>query len=90
MKNQFKPGLNSPESARGTGRGTLHLPRHNEAVGYNGPLNKAKVTKEYKRHVCKIWTSELYSGNKIRAHNTFAVPLITPTIGGFELDKEGN
>ena len=52
-----------------------------EAVGYNGPLNKEKVIKEYKRRVCKIWTSELYSGNKITAHNTFAVPLITPTIG---------
>ena len=52
-----------------------------EAVGYNGPLNKEKVTKEYKRRVRKIWTSELYSGNKITAHNTFAVPLIMPTIG---------
>ena len=29
----------------------------------------------------KIWTSELYSGNKVTAHNTFAVPLIIPTIG---------
>ena len=48
-----------------------------EAVGYNGPLNKEKMIKEYKRHVCKIWTSELYSGYKITAHNTFAVPLIT-------------
>ena len=52
-----------------------------EEVGYNGPLNKEKVIKKYKRHVRKIWTSELYSGNKITAHNTFAVPLITPTIG---------
>ena len=52
-----------------------------EAVGYNGPLNKEKVTREYKRRVRNIWTSELYSGNKITAHNTFAVPLITPTIG---------
>ena len=51
-----------------------------EAVGYNGPLNKEKVIKEYKRRVHKIWTSELYSGNKITAHNTFSVPLITPTI----------
>ena len=52
-----------------------------EAVGYNGPLNKEKVIKEYKRRVHKIWTSELYSGSKITAHNTFAVPLIMPTIG---------
>ena len=52
-----------------------------EAVGYNGPLNKEKVIKEYKRCVRKIWTSELCSGNMITAHNTFAVPLITPTIG---------
>ena len=52
-----------------------------EAVGYDGVLNKEKVTKEYKRRVWKIWTSELYSGNKVTAHNTFAVPLIIPTIG---------
>ena len=52
-----------------------------EAVGYDGILDKEKVTKEYKRRVWKIWTSELYSGNKVTAHNTFAVPLIMPTIG---------
>ena len=51
-----------------------------EAVGYDGVLNKEKVTKEYKRRVQKIWTSELYSGNKVTAHNTFAVLLIIPTI----------
>ena len=52
-----------------------------EAVGYDGVLNKEKVTKEYQRRVRKIWTSELYSGNKVTAHNTFAVPLIIPMIG---------
>ena len=44
-------------------------------------MNKEKVTKEYKRRVCKIWTSELYSGNKITAHNTFAVAQTMPAIG---------
>ena len=39
------------------------------------------MTKKYKRRVLKIWTSELYTGNKITARNTFAVPLITPIIG---------
>ena len=52
-----------------------------EAVGYNGVLNKEKVTKEYKRRVRKIWISERHSGNKVTAHNAFAVPLIIPTIG---------
>ena len=52
-----------------------------KAVGYHVPLNKEKVIKEYKRRVHKIWTSELYSGNKITAHNTYAVPLVMPTIG---------
>ena len=30
-----------------------------ESVGYDGPLNKHRIMKEYKRRVNKIWKSEL-------------------------------
>ena len=59
-----------------------------EAVGYNGPLNKDRVRKEYKMRVRKIWRSELYGGNKAVAHNTFAVPVITPTVGILDWTNE--
>ena len=52
-----------------------------ESVGYHGPLNKERVMKEYKRRVRKISKSELNGSNKVTAHNTLAVPVITPTIG---------
>ena len=52
-----------------------------ESVGINGPLNKDRVVKEYKARVKKIWNSELNGNNKAIAHNSFAVPIITPTVG---------
>ena len=52
-----------------------------ESIGYDGPLNKNRVTSEYKKRVRKIWSSELNNINKVQAHNTFAVPVLTPTIG---------
>ena len=52
-----------------------------ESVGIIGPLNKQRVVKEYKTSVKKIWNSELNATNKAIAHNAFAVPIITPTIG---------
>ena len=52
-----------------------------ENITYNGPLNKEKVSKEYLNRVQKIWSSELSDFNKVIAHNSFAVPIITPTIG---------
>ena len=52
-----------------------------ENITYNGPLNKEKVSKEYLNRVRKIWSSELSDFNKVIAHNSFAVPVITPTIG---------
>ena len=52
-----------------------------ENITYNGPLNKEKVSKEYLNRVRKIWSSELSDFNKAVAHNSFAVPIITPTIG---------
>ena len=38
--------------------------------------------------VRKKWRSELYGGNKAVAHNTFAVPVITPTVGILDWTKE--
>ena len=52
-----------------------------ESIGYDGPLNKNRVTSEYKKRVRKIWSSELNNINKVQAHNTFAAPVLTPTIG---------
>ena len=52
-----------------------------ESVGINGPLNKDRVVKEYKARVKKIWNSELNGNNKAIAHNSFAVPIITPMVG---------
>ena len=48
-----------------------------ESVGALGPLNKEKVRKRLR----KIWNSELNGQNKVTAHNTFAIPIITPSIG---------
>ena len=59
-----------------------------ESVAYHGPLNKEWVLKEYKKRVRKIWSSELYGNNKATAHNTLAVPLITPTIGILQWTKK--
>ena len=50
-----------------------------ENIQYEGKLNKEKVRAEYFRRVRKIWNSELYSKNKVLAHNTFAIPVLTPT-----------
>ena len=59
-----------------------------ESVGYNNALNKEKVTKEFFRRIRKIWSSELYSNNKATAHNTFAIPVITPTFGILNWTKD--
>ena len=47
-----------------------------------------RVKKEYERHVRKIWNSELYSHNKITAHNTFAIPVLAPMIGILNWTKQ--
>ena len=52
-----------------------------ESIGYDGPLNKNRVTSQYNKRVRKIWSSELNNINKVQAHNTFPVPVLTPTIG---------
>ena len=43
-----------------------------ESISYNGPLNKERVTNEYKRRVRKIWSSDLYS--IIRQQPTILLP----------------
>ena len=59
-----------------------------EAVTYNGPLNKEQVSTEYLRRVRKVWNSQLNASNKTIAHNIFAVPVLTPTIGILDWSKE--
>lgn len=59
-----------------------------ECVGYDNEINKDRVLKEYFKRVRKIWNSELYANNKVTAHNTFAIPIITPTIGILEWTKD--
>ena len=36
----------------------------------------------------KIWSSELHSNNKVIAHNTFAIPVLTPTFGSIKWTKD--
>ena len=40
------------------------------------------------KRIRKIWSSELYSNNKVTAHNTFAIPLLTPTFGIIKWAKD--
>ena len=59
-----------------------------EDIAIIGEINKEKVRSEYFRRVRKIWNSELYSRHKVTAHNTFAIPVITPTFGILPWSKE--
>ena len=59
-----------------------------ESIGIEGPLNKQRVIKEYKTRSKKIWRSELNGYNKAIAHNAFAVPVVTPTIGILKWTKK--
>ena len=45
-----------------------------------GPLNKARVTAEYKKHVEKIWSSKLSAYNKHIAH-VFVLTILMRTFG---------
>ena len=49
---------------------------------------KTIITKEFLCRVKKIWSSELSDYNKVVAHNIFATPIITPTVGviGWTID----
>ena len=59
-----------------------------ESVGIDGPLNNQRVIKEYKSRAKKIWNSELNGNIKTTAHNAFAVPVVTPTIGILKWTKK--
>ena len=37
--------------------------------------------------ISKNWSSELYLNNKVIVHNTFAIPVLTPTFGIIQLTK---
>ena len=52
-----------------------------ESIEILGPFSKDRVKKKYKTRLNKIWRSELNGRNKTIAHNTFAIPIITPTVG---------
>ena len=51
-----------------------------ENVAYDGQFNKERVLKEYLSQVTKIWSSEVSAFNKTIAYNTFATPVLMPTI----------
>ena len=59
-----------------------------ENIGYSDVLNIERVMKEYMKRIRKIWSSELYSNNKVIVHNTFAIPVLTPTFGIINWTKE--
>ena len=48
---------------------------------------KEKIKKEYLKRVRKLLSSKLYSGSKIRAINTYAVPVIRYSAGVVEWTK---
>ena len=51
------------------------------SISYNGPINEERVPKEYIIRIRKIWNSQLSGFNKAAAHNAFAVPTTTSTLG---------
>ena len=59
-----------------------------EDIGFKGELNKQRVMEEYLKRVRKIWNSELYSRNKVLAHNIFAIPVLSPTFGILDWTKQ--
>ena len=59
-----------------------------ENIGFNDVLNKERIIKEYMKRIRKIWSSELYSNNKVIAHNMFAIPVLTPTFGIIKWTKD--
>ena len=52
-----------------------------ENMSHSGPLNKENICREYIYRIRKIWLSELTDFNKMIAHNSFAIPLFTTTVG---------
>ena len=52
-----------------------------ETLRYDGPLNKGKVAGEYFKRIRKVLAFELSATHEVLAHNSFAVPVLTPTFG---------
>ena len=44
--------------------------------------------KEYMKRIHIIWSSELYSNNKVISHNKFAIQVLTPTFGIIKWTKQ--
>ena len=59
-----------------------------ENIVFKGELNKQRVMEEYLKRVRKILYSELYSRNKVLAHNIFAIPVLSPTFGILDWAKQ--
>ena len=59
-----------------------------EDIGFDGPLNKEKVRKEFLRRTRKIWESELYSRSKVTAYNAFALPVLTTSVGVLDWNEQ--
>ena len=59
-----------------------------ETIRINNVMNKENAVKEYKNRLKKIWSSELNGMNKTTAHNTFAVPVISYTVGMLDCTKK--
>ena len=57
-------------------------------IGFKGELYKHRVLEEYLKRVKKNWNFELYSRNKVLAHNTFAIPVLPPTFGILDWTKQ--
>ena len=59
-----------------------------EDIGFDGPLNKEKIKKEFLRRTRKCWESELYSQNKVTVYNTFALPVLTTSVGVLDWNEQ--
>ena len=72
-------GLTNKPIREGESYGYL---RQDENIAQEGRINNKRVSKEYlSPRVKKIWSSQLSAFNKTIAHNAFATPVVTPTIG---------
>ena len=71
--------INNIEITELESRDTCKYLGQDKYIGFKGELNKHRVLEEYLKRVRKIWNSELYSRNKVLAHNTFAIPVLSPT-----------
>lgn len=51
-------------------------------------INEERFSNEYLSLVTKIWSSELYAFNKTVAHNSFADPILIPTLDILEWTQQ--